>query len=149
MIEDITPRNMQAPAIPMLTDVVSRGAKAPPLHETDEDPEESDKSGELAFEPGSELGPEQLADYDSENPTVLPEADTDQADEEEETSPAKPFSLDELSEIPIPVSENETINEIIEQAMPLLMGELEKVARKTLKEILEAQASDQEDQPSD
>ncbi len=166
MNQNPTLRNRWATRIPVLNDIVSRGAKAPPMDDIDRVLTGADEDTDTPASPD---------DIGSESPTVLPGHRT-QADipaepekafsldeltdipipvtDDETTNtdiPAEPeeaFSLDELTDVPIPVSDDETINEIIEQAMPLLMSELEKVARETLKEIIESQADDEEDTSS-
>lgn len=141
MNKNSTLRSRRATRIPVLRDIVSRGVKAPPMDDVDKVLTGADE------DTGTLASPD---DIGSESPTVLPERRTP-ADIPDE--PEKAFSLDELTDIPIPasddeISDNKNINEIIKQAMPLLMSELEKVARETLKEILESQPDDEEDTSS-
>jgi len=147
---DRTPINMQAPSIPVLTDLVSRGAKAPA--EAVITPENT-RPAATAPEPIHELASEDLIGVDptSEDPTVYPDDDNDptpQAPEaafslDELTEPpavVPAFSLDELTEPPLPPADDDPqVNDLVEQAMAQLMPELEKTARGLLKDLLEAE----------
>jgi len=129
MRDDKTPLNMQAPAIPVLTDIVSRGSKAPP---------------EKKFTTAEHSGSEDPTQYPVEDPTPqTPEADFSL---DELTEPPT-FNLDELTDVTVPVSDNVQINELVEQAMAQLMPELEKTARKLLTDL--AEASQKSRKPSD
>lgn len=124
MNNDQTPHNMQVPAIPVLTDIITRGAKAPPL--------ENDVLDESAFTADEPETLDSTMEVDSEAITVYPGLEST-----DDPAPQKPFSLDEITESlenSDEDSEEDTqTDDPVEKALQSLMPKLETMAREALK----------------
>lgn len=106
--------------IPMLNDVISRGAKAPPVE---------DVLDESAFTSDDDPAvPESTMEIDSEAVTVYPDFESD--------DDPKPFNLDELTEPRKELEEDAETNDPVERAMQSLMPKLETMAREAIKTAL-------------